>query len=258
MYTLKTFLILLFLIPTIANCGTIDPNNQDAEYINFGEKHRCVVPISGIDKASNKQYYASSVVIKPKVIVTAAHILTETVPETAFIIVNNEKIKIIAFVFPKDFSLDKHGEKDIAVALLEKEVLLDFYPELYEDQNEVGKVCSISGHGATGSYFDGANKYDGKKRAGSNIVDEIANELLVCSVKGLPKTRLEFLIANGDSGGGLFIDKKLAGINSCVMAEDKKADSNYADWSGHTRVSIHKQWIDEISTMFSKLEGKKE
>jgi len=70
--------------------------------------------------------------------------------------------------------------------------------------------------------------------------------LLVCSLKGGKKTALEFLIANGDSGGGLFIDKKLAGINSCVMADDKSLNSNYNDWSGHTRVSLHKPWIDKM------------
>ncbi|NBO99273.1 MAG: hypothetical protein EBU90_03980 [Proteobacteria bacterium] len=252
---------LIFLCAILGSscfAGTIDPNNPDSEYIKFGEKHQCVIPISGIDKSSNRQYHASCVVIKPKVIVTAAHILTETVEETAFILFNNEKIKIIAYVYPKDFHLDKHAEKDIAVALLEKDVIIDFYPELYDNDDEIGKICSISGHGITGNYFEGAVRYDGKKRAGSNIVDEISNELLVCSVRGTPKTRLEFLIANGDSGGGLFIDKKLAGINSCVMAEDKKADSNFADWSGHTRVSLHKKWIDEISEKFSTLPEKKE
>jgi hypothetical protein len=61
----------------------------------------------------------------------------------------------------------------------------------------------------------------------------------------MSKTELEFLIASGDSGGGLFIDNKLAGINSCVMAVDKKPDSTYNDESGHTRISKFIGWIKE-------------
>jgi hypothetical protein len=55
---------------------------------------------------------------------------------------------------------------------------------------------------------------------------------------------MEFLIASGDSGGGLFIDQKLAGINSCVMTTDGHTDSNHNDESGHTRISQHINWIE--------------
>ena len=57
-------------------------------------------------------------------------------------------------------------------------------------------------------------------------------------------TELEFLIGSGDSGGGLFLDGKLAGINSCVLAIDKKPNSTYSDESGHTRVSKYIDWIN--------------
>jgi len=78
-----------------------------------------------------------------------------------------------------------------------------------------------------------------------NKIDYISDSLLMCSPSIMSKTELEFLIASGDSGGGLFIDNKLAGINSCVMAVDKKPDSTYNDESGHTRVSKFLGWIKE-------------
>jgi hypothetical protein len=78
------------------------------------------------------------------------------------------------------------------------------------------------------------------------MVDGIFNHMLICSLKHGQKTSLEFLISHGDSGGGLFIDSKLAGINSCVFAEDKSLNSDINDESGHTRISINKKWIDEI------------
>jgi hypothetical protein len=61
----------------------------------------------------------------------------------------------------------------------------------------------------------------------------------------LGKTSLEFLIASGDSGGGLFIDGKLAGINSCIMAVNGSPKSDYRTESGHTRISINLDWILE-------------
>jgi hypothetical protein len=255
MHIFKTLFLILALTLT-CNGGTIDPNVPDSEYVKYGEKHQCVTSISGVQKKDNKRFYASCVVIKPRIILTAAHILSESKEDESFITLNKENIKILASVFPKDFNLDSFAVKDIAVGYLEKDAKLDFYPELYHKDDEVGKVCSIAGNGITGNYLAGATFHDDKKRAGSNTIDEIFKELLICSVKDGPKTRLEFLIANGDSGGGLFIDKKLAGINSCVMADDGSPNSNFKDWSGHTRVSIHKIWIDEVIKLFEDLPKK--
>lgn len=245
-------LIFLSLFTTSICAGTIDPNIPDSEYLKFGQKHQCVTQISGIDNKSGRKFYASCVIIKPRIIITAAHILKESKNESAFIIFNKEEIKILAYVYPKEYNIEKFGFMDIAVAYVGKNIDIDFYPELYDKDDEVGKICSISGYGITGDYINGANKSDSQKRAGSNTVDQVINELLICSLNESPKTRLEFLIANGDSGGGLFIDRKLAGINSCVMADDGTPNSSFTDWSGHTRVSIHRDWINEVSDLFEK------
>ena len=258
MNTLFNFLVIFFLICGNSLGGTIDPNVADEKYIEYGRKHKCVVELSGVDKDSGKTFFASAVVIKPKIILTAAHILSEAVNKKSFIVVDKDtKINVIASIYPAEYKKDTFAMKDIAIGLLEKETTLDFYPELYDKDDEVGKICSISGIGITGNHKDGTSKHDGHKRAGSNIVDEIFKELLICSLNQGTKTSLEFLIANGDSGGGLFIDKKLAGINSCVMADDGSLNSNYRDWSGHTRVSIHKSWIDEIVAILENLESEK-
>lgn len=238
--------------------GTIDPNVPDEKYVEYGKKHKCVVELGGIDRDSGKKFFASAVIIKPKIILTAAHILSEAINEKSFIVLDKDtKINVIASIYPADYSKDTFAIKDIAIGFLEKEAKLDFYPELYDKDDEVGKICSISGMGITGNHKDGTTTHDGHKRAGSNIVDETFKELLICSLNKGAKTSLEFLIANGDSGGGLFINKKLAGINSCVMADDGSLNSNYRDWSGHTRVSIHKPWIDKVVTILENLESEK-
>ena len=43
----------------------------------------------------------------------------------------------------------------------------------------------------------------------------------------------------------MFIDGKLAGINCCVLASDKKPDADYGDDSGFLRISQYKEWILE-------------
>jgi hypothetical protein len=110
-------------------------------------------------------------------------------------------------------------------------------------------VCSISGYGVTGTFVTGGIKIDGKKRAGSNIINHVDRDLLVCDPSPRSHnsriTELEFLIASGDSGGGLFIDGKLAGINSCVMRVGGSPKSTYNEESGHTRISKFISWIKE-------------
>ena len=59
------------------------------------------------------------------------------------------------------------------------------------------------------------------------------------------KFPLEFMIAPGDSGGGMFIGNKLAGINSFLMAADKKPDGTYGDEAAFTRISLYVDWIAE-------------
>jgi len=126
---------------------------------------------------------------------------------------------------------------------------LDFYPDLYETEDEVGKLCSISGYGFYGTFDTGAISSDENGRAGTNMIDYIDNDLLICSPSRPDRTtELEFIIATGDSGGGLFIEGRLAGINSCVLARDNKPNSSYTDESGHTRISKYKEWIRDNKT----------
>ena len=126
----------------------------------------------------------------------------------------------------------------------EKDLSLDAYAELYTDKDETGKICGIAGYGITGTFEQGSILSDSQKRGGSNRINYIDKHLLICNLTDT-YTPIEFLIASGDSGGGLFINQKLAGINSCVIAADKNPNSNYGDESGHTRISEYTQWIEE-------------
>jgi V8-like Glu-specific endopeptidase len=240
-------LIGLLITTAISLAGTIDPSVPDSKYINYGSKFECVVQIYGncLCKGENDphEFSASAVVIKPHYIITAAHVVKDTTDVN--IKVGQKKYKISKIIVNKDFEKGNFGYNDIALGYCEEEIKISFYPDLYEKNDEVLKVVSICGYGMKGTFSTGTINSDGVKRAGSNVIDKIERNCLVCSVDEKRKTELEFMIGSGDSGGGLFLDGKLAGINSFVSADDGKPSSSYGDECGHTRVSSYINWIKE-------------
>jgi hypothetical protein len=238
--------IMLFCLGFSVYGGTIDPNTSDDKHLEYAQGFKYVYKISGTyEDSKNTSFYASSVAIDPEWVLTAAHVVHNA--KSGYISQggDSDKYHIKKFIKHKDFVPNNFGYYDIALCKLDKKLKLDFYPTLYSDSNETNKICSISGFGDTGNFSRGVFISDGRKRAGSNIVESIDRHLLICTPSSVRKTNLEFLIANGDSGGGLFIDNKLAGINSCVNAADKKTDSSYGDESGHTRISVFTDWIKQ-------------
>jgi len=234
--------MIILLFGSVAYSGTIDPENKDEKYVKYAEDFHYVLKISGKYK-DNSSFYASVVAIRPRWVLTAAHVIQDV--EQASVSDNSVNIEVNSFIGHKDFIKNNLGYNDIALCYLKNDLSLSFYPELYDKSEELGKVCSIAGYGNTGTFITGAKIFDHKRRAGANIIDRIEKHIMICSPEKIRKTNLEFLIANGDSGGGLFIENKLAGINSCVFAVDKKLDSSYGDEAGHTRISVFKDWINE-------------
>lgn len=239
------YIVLLISIFFSFNCyaGTIDPNVPDKEYLTYAKDFPFVGKICGTND-DNTEFCGSFTAIENKRIITAAHVVLKMKRGKVFI--NNRTIRIDKIICHKDFDENKTGKFDIAIGYLDEDIGLNYYPDLYTEDNEVGKICSIVGIGFTGTFISGAHKYDNQLRAGSNIIDYISDHVIVCSpsrVSEKSKTSLEFLIASGDSGGGLFINQKLAGVNSFVMARDKKTDSSYSDEGCHTRISIFSDWI---------------
>lgn len=239
------FYLFLILCSNVCLSGTIDPNIPDHKYVQYGQKYECVIGICGSYK-DNGLYCASAVAIGHHWVLTAAHVVEGS--KTSFVTVNDEK-KIITKIIPhEDYAVDNFGYHDIALCYLEQEIGLKIYPELYRDDNEVGKTCALVGVGLTGTFQTGSVVSDNKKRGGSNTIDKTDRDLLICTPskhRDKNRTELEFLTCSGDSGGGLFINGRLAGIHSCVMAIDGKPNSTYSDESGHTRISKYIDWIEK-------------
>lgn len=235
-------LIICFFAQSIA--GTIDPSVADSKYIEYAQKFPFVIRICG-NYDDTHFYSASAVAISDRIVLTAAHVVEKT--KESFILVNEKKkIKITQIIIHKDFDSKGVGVADIAICFCEEDIGLDFYPKLYDNDDCFGKLCSICGYGMTGTFVEGANKSDDKKRAGSNIIDGMYKDTIVCTASrpsDKNRTELEFMIASGDSGGGLFVDGKLAGINSFVSASDGSPNSSYRDCSHYTSIHKHIDWI---------------
>lgn len=222
--------------------GTIDPKVPDEKYIKYGVQHKCVVHLFGKYREGDQEFSATAVAIKPNWIVTAAHVVKGS--KELSVRVGSKDFKVSRIIVKKEFNKDRVGHDDIALGYCSDDLGLDFYPDLYEGRDEQGKIVSICGYGMTGDFSTGAVRWDGKKRAGSNIIQRTEKNCLVCSVSD-KRTELEFLSASGDSGGGLFLGNKLAGVISFVSSDDGKTDSDYGDESAFTRISDYSGWINE-------------
>lgn len=225
--------------------GTIDPDTPDSKYIEYGEKFTNIVKIFCLDGKGISS--GSAVVIGDHWILTAAHVVENC--HSWSIEIDNKKYKISKMIMHPKYKIDKFGYDDIALGYIEENLCLNIYPDLYEESDEVGKFCSMAGWGFSGDFNTGVKFYDKKRRGGSNFIDKTERHTLVCSPSRPTQkpTELEYLICTGDSGGGLFIDGKLAGIHSSVMsANDKKPNSSYENESCHTRVSLYAGWIKEV------------
>ena len=233
--------------------GTIDPNTPDSQYVEFGKEFKSVVRIKAqcaekIKKPSGELVHpyqvGSAVVIKPNWCLTAAHVLDGSMGNPTVINDAGKEFRVSKVITHKEFVSERIGWNDIALCYSPESFALEFYTPLYTESDELGKAITISGYGLTGTFSTGATKDDSKKRGGHNRIESTERCVLICSpsVK-TDRFPLEFMISPGDSGGGMFIGNKLAGINSFLLAKDKKPDGTYGDESAFTRVSIYADWV---------------
>ena len=241
----KYLFIILLILVTPLYAGTINPNNTDEQHQNYADNYNCVVRL--ITKSNNSiSSKSSSVLISNQWVLTAAHIFHQN-KDSAFVLIDKDQYPVKKIFVHPNFKHSNVGEYDIAILRLEQQINKPIkYPELYTKSDEVNKKVDIAGYGIYGTFDTGVRISDNKKRAGCNHIEYINKHILICVAEKPSKSALEILISHGDSGGGLFIDQKLAGINSLVLSSDGKADSSWSDESGHTRISIFYTWIQDI------------
>jgi hypothetical protein len=266
----ETFAHLLrYIVLILAGCssalaGTRDPNTPDEKYVEFGKQFPNVVRIRALTTFKDKKtgveitahQYGSAVLIRPNWAITAAHVLYET--DKPEILIEGKKNHELSYVvLHPEFQDDNFGYSDLALCYSPNDFAAEFYPELYRDTDELDKAVTIAGYGFAGTFHTGAQHSDNKRRGGHNKVEALERGVLVCRPNTQNRYPLEFLITPGDSGGGMFIGNKLAGINSFLMAVDKKPDGTYGDEAAHTRISLYADWIEsQIAAHELKILGK--
>jgi hypothetical protein len=136
------------------------------------------------------------------------------------------------------------------------------------------QVGTYVGFGSTGTGLTGEIYTDGNKRAGQNIIglgsravlptdqgqyQRLSDRLLVSDFDSpfnanpydplsIP-LNLEYSIAHGDSGGGMFINNMLAGVNSFgINPMTGSSNPTYGVTMGTTRVSSFINWINSVTS----------
>lgn len=246
------WLSLFFLWP-VNNpvAGTRDPNTPDSKYLEFGQQFPSVKKLRGVITYKDKEtyQYGSAVVIGPHWVLTAAHV-TDDARDLTILNDDDTKFPLTKVIVHSAYDHANIGYHDIALGYSPKDFALKFYTPLYTDSDEMGKAVTIAGYGFNGTFLTGMSESDGKRRAGHNKVEGTERAVLICRPDSVNRFPLEFIITPGDSGGGLFIGNKLAGINSMLMAIDKKPDGTYTDEGAHTRVSLYADWVNAQITQY--------
>lgn len=248
----------LMVLSGLALAGTRDPDTPDEKYVEFGQKFPFVVRLRAMQTCTNPEcpldeheFPSSAVLIHEHWVLTAAHVLNGAW-DPVIILDDKREFPLTHFVVHKDFDEGDYGHHDIAIGYSPKGFGQEFYPALYKERDEITKVITFSGFGLTGNFNTGCEEQTSEsiiRRAGQNKIDTTSPFALFCNPStGGGKLPLEFMVAPGDSGGGMFIGNKLAGINSHLVNTDHKSERAptgiYGDESAFTRVSSYADWVE--------------
>lgn len=129
---------------------------------------------------------------------------------------------------------------DIAILLLDEQVL-DVEPsEIFRESPLVGDLLFIVGFGANGTADGGSDGTFGVKREGVTTIDDVTETL----VSWVFDDESESNTASGDSGGPGFIDIEGDLFIASVTSGGTEIDSVLGDFAFNTRVDAFADWID--------------
>jgi hypothetical protein len=239
------FILFLCLASSVL-AGTTDDAIPDARYLDYATGFAPYTLRLVARDPSGRLMTASAVAIAPHYALTAAHVAADIASCT--LASGNKTVPVRQVWVHGEWQDTNLGVADIAILRTGEAFGLGFYPTLCDGGEEVGEVVSIAGWGITGRLSTGHTHTDGRLRAGTNTIERFERAVIVCLAKP-GSSPLEYCIAPGCSGGPLFVGGRLAGINSFTSrdAGTGKLRSGTGEESGHTRVSLYREWILSIA-----------
>lgn len=237
---LLPFIFLLAIPP--APAIVIRHDRADARYRELGAKYPAVGQIlpNGL----------SSVLIGPRWVLTAAHVGEALIPFDLRVRFKGSNYAVEKIILHPDWI--KSGEaagRDVALLKLARPVT-DVEPALlYDRKDEVGKLITFAGWGATGNGLTGPSDMDGALRGAHNRADRADDTTLYFTFDAPPKgEELEGISGPADSGGPALLEEGgrlytigVSSGNSGAGGEHCK----YGTTEEYARVSAARPWILE-------------
>ncbi|TAK94933.1 MAG: trypsin-like serine protease [Verrucomicrobia bacterium] len=248
---------LALALPCSTQSATIRDDQPDSSYLALANDSEFAAVGLFVNSWG---FTGSATLIAPDWILTAAHNLVAASSGTFTL--NGVAYASTQLIGNPGWNGDGFNGYDFGLVHLSSPVTNVTPATLYTESLQPVLPATFVGFGLTGTGLTGYKTLDNLKRAFNNEVDgDFGNpaRVLGCDFDN-PHTNadnsfgsatpltLEGCVANGDSGGGVFVTINsrtyLAGVISFVAATDGSANADYGDVSGFGQISFVAPWIN--------------